>query len=84
MPFKPNINDNSKRIMAKKRPQGTVADILIQRKQEFDSRIRELQQEKENQELVGCTFHPKILQSPMSSGNHSNRSRVCSTNYIPP
>ncbi len=30
--------------------------------------------EKENLELVGCTFHPKILQSPQSeSGCNSSR-----------
>jgi hypothetical protein len=29
-------------------------------------KIMEKKQEKENLELVGCTFHPNIIQSPMS------------------
>ena len=29
--------------------------------------------EKENLELVGCTFHPKILQSPGSEKANSSR-----------
>jgi hypothetical protein len=33
-------------------------------------------QEKENLELVGCTFHPKILQSPISEKGRGNTSRV--------
>ena len=41
--------------------------------------------EKENLELVGCTFHPKILQSPQSEkgrGNTSNNSRSNKNSYV--
>ena len=32
-------------------------------------KIMEKKQEKENLELVGCTFHPNIIQSPMSQNS---------------
>eukprot|EP00347_Sterkiella_histriomuscorum_P010260 403376977 len=71
--FKPMLNPNSLRIAAKKRPQEDVADILHRKQFEYNQKVHERMQEKENMELVGCTFHPQILQSPQSDGNNSSR-----------
>ncbi|CDW91726.1 UNKNOWN [Stylonychia lemnae] len=71
--FKPQLNPNSLKIAASKRPKEDVADILLRKKQEYNQKVYEKLQEKENMELVGCTFHPKILQSPQSEGNNSFR-----------
>jgi gamma-glutamylcysteine synthetase len=49
------------RIAAKKRPNEDVAEILLKKKQEYDMKVIEKMHEKENLELVGCTFHPNIL-----------------------
>ena len=48
-----------------------MADVLIRKRREYEQRILEKKQEKENMELVGCTFHPNIIQSPMSTGSNS-------------
>jgi|LauGreDrversion4_2_1035121.scaffolds.fasta_scaffold6439982_1 hypothetical protein len=45
--------------------------MLIRKKKEYELRIQEKKQEKENMELVGCTFHPNIIQSPLSAGSNS-------------
>lgn len=42
-------------------------------------RVHERKQEKENLELVGCTFHPNILQSPASQ--YSSHSKVGNSFY---
>jgi len=79
--FKPSINPNSLRIASKKRQPGDVADQLIAKHTEYQLKIAERQQEKENSELVGCTFHPKIIQSPMST-NRSMRTDFFSEQAI--
>ena len=74
--MQPQLNPNSLRIAAKKRPLNEdVGDLLCKKKQEYELKISEKLQEKENMELVGCTFHPQILQSPGSQrSSHLNLS----------
>jgi hypothetical protein len=55
-----------------------VAEMLMRKKKEYEKRILEKKQEKENMELVGCTFHPNIIQSPLSSGSNSANKGVYS------
>ena len=52
------MNANSLRIAAKNRPNEDVAELLLKKKQEYEMKISEKMHEKENMELVGCTFHP--------------------------
>jgi hypothetical protein len=52
--------------------------MLMRKKKEYEQRIQEKKQEKENMELVGCTFHPNIIQSPMSSASNSANKGVYS------
>ena len=67
-PRTPAIDANSAKIAAATRgPKEDVALVLLRKKQEYDQRARERRQEKENLELLGCTFHPNITQSPPSS-----------------
>lgn len=67
-PRTPLIDANSAKIAAQKRPANeSIAEVLYRKKQEYDQRALERRQEKENQELLGCTFHPNIMQSPPSS-----------------
>jgi len=52
-----------------------VATRLNDKKREYDMRMMQKRYQKENNELMGCTFHPKILGSPIMTGNSfSNRS----------
>ncbi|TNV74359.1 hypothetical protein FGO68_gene10317 [Halteria grandinella] len=65
--FKPKLDSNSIKIAAQKRSHHEdIAQILYRKKKEYDQRVQEKVQEKENQELLGCTFHPNIIQSPQS------------------
>lgn len=62
--FHPNINKNSSKIASKNRHQGEdVANILQQRKNEYEAKLREMRMEKYNAELDGCTFHPQTVNS---------------------
>lgn len=64
----PAIDANSAKIAAATRgPKEDVALVLLRKKHEYDQRARERRREKENLELLGCTFHPNITQSPPSS-----------------
>lgn len=79
--FKPQLNQNSLKIAAKNRPNADVADILMHKKQEYQMKVNEKRMEKENSELVGCTFYPKVLQSPKSE-NYSYRENSQSRNLL--
>lgn len=67
---RPQLDAKSVKIATANRPRNEdVAAILYRKKREYDQRINERKQEKENMELLGCTFHPNILQSPMSTSS---------------
>ena len=46
---------------------GNVASRLHDKKKEYDTKMMEKRYQRENNELLGCTFQPKILQQ--SPGN---------------
>jgi hypothetical protein len=56
-------------VNSSRRQNQDVVEILYRKKREYEQRVEEKKVEKENNELLGCTFHPNILQSP---GGHSN------------
>ena len=52
--FQPKLNKNSIRIAAKLRPQGEdIADLLLKKKMETDTRINQMRQQKQIKELDG-------------------------------
>lgn len=70
---RPKLDPNSVKIAAQSRGQNDdITEILYRKKKEYDQRNLQKQQEKENMELVGCTFHPNILQSPQNNSARYN------------
>lgn len=67
--FKPKLNANSLKLAEKINSSGyhgqsKVADRLLDKKREYDRRVKERRSEQETMELLGCTFHPKVTASP--------------------
>ena len=59
--FQPSINKNSLRIAVKCRPQGEdIADLLYQKKVDTETKLFQMRKQKEDDELIDCTFHPQI------------------------
>lgn len=67
--FQPKLNKNSLKIAAKWRDQREdVVNKLYKKKFESEARLDEMRRQKEEEELIGCTFQPKIsTNSPFRS-----------------
>lgn len=76
--FKPKLNANSLKMAEKINSSGyngqnKVADRLLDKKREYDRKNKERKSEQQNMELLGCTFHPKVMASPQGSASSTNR-----------
>ena len=76
--FKPKLNANSLKMAEKINSSGyhgqtKVADRLLDKKREYDRKNKERKSEQQNLELLGCTFHPKVMASPQGSASSTNR-----------
>ena len=89
--FKPQLNQNSLKIAAKRRPDADISQILMNKQkvssssfsQEYEQKLQQRMLEHENSDLIGCTFHPNITQSPdhySSCPSRANPPRRPSTN----
>jgi hypothetical protein len=68
--FHPNINKNSLKIASKSRHQGeNVADVLHQRKYEYDLKMKGMRRDKYNSELAECTFQPQMVSNNRYQGS---------------
>eukprot|EP01017_Pseudomicrothorax_dubius_P019728 TRINITY_DN2168_c0_g1_i1.p1 TRINITY_DN2168_c0_g1~~TRINITY_DN2168_c0_g1_i1.p1 ORF type:complete len:546 (-),score=153.67 TRINITY_DN2168_c0_g1_i1:128-1705(-) len=61
--FKPEINERSAKIAEPLRPYGKkeLYDVYIEERKNFEERMRELQEQKEEQQLRECCFHPILV-----------------------
>jgi hypothetical protein len=50
-----------------------VADRLLDKGREYDRKVKERKTEQQSLELLGCTFHPKLMASPQGSATSTNR-----------
>jgi hypothetical protein len=67
--FQPKLNKNSLKIAAKWRDEREdVVNKLYKKKFESEARLDEMRRQKEEEELIGCTFQPKLsTNSPFRS-----------------
>lgn len=64
--FEPQINKKSIKLAMKNRPAGEkLEDVLLRKKEETDMKLNHIRQIKRREELKGCTFHPKVHDSPI-------------------
>ena len=63
--FEPQLNRKSAYLAMKYREPGKrVEDMLIEKRKETEERLQRIRELKLNEEPKGCTFHPKIINSP--------------------
>lgn len=63
--FEPQVNRKSAYLAMKNREPGKrIEDILIEKRKETEERLQRMRELKLNEEPKGCTFHPKIINSP--------------------
>ena len=78
--FKPRLNPQSE-ILAEKARKDTqdLVARLYHKQKEYDFKVWVRQQEKENVELDGCTFHPNVFRN---QGNNSHRNETSPSSIV--
>lgn len=63
--FRPELNKQSVKIASTRKLEGeTIEENLVRRKEELDLKLAKIRESKKDDELIGCTFHPQIHNSP--------------------